>query len=94
MLLPIRCKSFAIFRTNNDHLSLPLDKFLIILAQLRHVPLAEWSGKAAVEHEQNVRFTAEIRKAKQLTLEIEQGDIGGGGVKSDLGQLASLLFNA
>jgi hypothetical protein len=32
-------------------LSLAVDEFIVVLTQLRHVPLAEWSGKAAVEHQ-------------------------------------------
>jgi hypothetical protein len=35
-------------------LSLPFRKFLVILAQLRHVLAAEWSGKTTVENEQYI----------------------------------------
>jgi hypothetical protein len=85
MLLPISCKGFGVFRANNDHLSLTFDEVLIVLAQLRHVPLAEWSGKAAVENQQHVRFAAKIGQANRLTLEILQSEIWGRGVKRDLG---------
>jgi hypothetical protein len=34
----------------HNHLSLPFDKFLMILAQLRHMPLAERSGKTTIEN--------------------------------------------
>jgi hypothetical protein len=82
-------KGFRIIGTNNDHLSLTFDEFLIVLAQLRHVPLAKWSGKATVEHEQNIFFAVKIGQANRLTLEILQGEIRGRGVKRDLGHWIS-----
>jgi hypothetical protein len=60
MLAPIGFKCFRIFRTDHNHLRLPFFKFQIVLAQLRHVPLAEWSGKAAIEYEQYVGLPFEI----------------------------------
>ncbi len=84
MLAPIRFKGAGIFRTYDDHLGLPLDEFLVILAQLRHVPAAEWSNEAAVEHEQDMRCAAKIGQAKWLALIIGQGEVRGGGIKQDL----------
>jgi len=55
------------------------------------MPLAEWSGKATVEHEQNMRFAAKIGQAHGLTLEILQGEIRGRGVKRDLGHWSDIL---
>jgi hypothetical protein len=37
-----------------------LDKFMVILAQLRHMPAAERSYEAAVEYQQDVYLTAKI----------------------------------
>ncbi len=49
ILLPVCCEGFVLFRTEDDHLCLPLDEFLVILVQLRQMLLAERSGKTAVE---------------------------------------------
>jgi len=81
MLLPIGLKGFGIFWPDHNYLRLPFDEFWVILAQLRHMPLAEWSDKGAVENQQHVRFTMKIGQANGFTLEILQGKIGGGGVK-------------
>jgi hypothetical protein len=64
-------------------LSLPFEKILVVLAQLRHMPLAEWSKKAAVENEQYVRIAAKISQANWLALEIDQGEVRGRGVESN-----------
>jgi hypothetical protein len=60
VLLPIGRKGFGIFRANHDHLCLPFDEFWVVLAQLRHMRLAEASDKGAVENQQHVRFTMKI----------------------------------
>jgi hypothetical protein len=70
MLSPISGKSFGIFWANHDYLSLPFNKFLIILAQLRHLPLAEWSGKPPIKYKEYVRLTVEIGQADGFTLVI------------------------
>lgn len=41
------------------------------------MPLAEWSGKTAVEDKQYVRFPFDIRKAEHHTLIITEGKVGG-----------------
>ena len=53
MLPPVSRKSTGIFRAQHNHLRLACDKFRVILAQLRHVPLAEWSGETMVEDQQS-----------------------------------------
>ncbi len=50
VLLPVGCKSLCVFWTQYDDLCLAFDKFCIVLAQLRHMPLAEGSDKPAVKH--------------------------------------------
>jgi hypothetical protein len=45
------------------------------------MPLAEWSGKAAVEDEKNMGFAAKIGQAYRIALEISQGEIGCGGIE-------------
>jgi hypothetical protein len=44
------------------------------------VLLAKWSGKGAVEDQQNISLTFEIGQAHGFTLEILQGKIGCGGI--------------
>jgi hypothetical protein len=55
------------------------------------VPLAEWSGKAAIEYEQYIRLPFEIGKAYRLSLKIFQSEIRGEGVQSDLGHRVPLI---
>lgn len=51
MLPPVFPKSLSIFRSHHDHFCFPLYEFIVVLAQLRHVLLAERSGEPAVEHQ-------------------------------------------
>jgi hypothetical protein len=60
VFFPIGLKSPGVFRADHHNLRPPFDKFRIVLAQLRHVPLAERSGEGAVEDQQNVGFAAKI----------------------------------
>ena len=48
---PIQFEMFSVFRTDHDDLGFLSLKFCIVAAQLRHVPLAEWSDEAAVEYQ-------------------------------------------
>jgi len=59
IFLPVFAEGCLVFRPDDDHYGLAGGKFLIILAQLRHVPAAEWSHKAAVENQQDI-FPAHI----------------------------------
>lgn len=43
--------------------------------------LAEWSGKAAVEDQDNVRFSSKIGQIHDLTAEVSQAEIRSGGVE-------------
>ena len=49
IFLPVSLKRLRIFRTNNDNLRISIFKFLVVLTQLRHMPLAKWSHKSTVE---------------------------------------------
>jgi len=42
---------FMIFWTNHQNFRFPGQKFVIVLAQLRHVPAAERSDKTAIEYQ-------------------------------------------
>lgn len=77
---PVGSESSVIFRTDHDNFGLAVHKFLKVMAQLRHMPLAEWSGKAAVEDDQDVVCSAEIGELNGFTPEIIEGEIGSGQV--------------
>ncbi|HEX9028515.1 MAG TPA: alpha/beta fold hydrolase, partial [Anaerolineales bacterium] len=49
--------------------------------RLRHVPLAKWSGKTAVEYEQHVGLASKIGEADGFASEILQTEIRGRGVQ-------------
>jgi hypothetical protein len=85
MGMPVSFKGPGVLRTNHNHLRLPLEKLRIILTQLRHVPLAEWSGEAAVEDQQYICFSAKIRQTHSVPPEVLQGEIGGKRVECNLG---------
>jgi hypothetical protein len=42
--------------------------------------LAEWSGEAPVEYQQNIRSSMEIGQSNRFTPEVLQGEIGSWGV--------------
>jgi hypothetical protein len=48
------------FGTNHHNLRAGSNKLFVVMAQLRHVPLAEWSGEAAVQDENYMAFAFEI----------------------------------
>lgn len=81
VLRKVSGKSLFVFWTDHKDGGFPLNKILKVLAQLRHVLLAEWSGKAAVEYQQDVLFPFVIREMDGLTLKILQGEIRGRGIQ-------------
>jgi hypothetical protein len=54
IVFPIIRKSCRAIRTDNNDLGLTFNKLIVILAQLRHMPLAKRSGKASVKHQQDL----------------------------------------
>jgi len=54
------------------------------------MPLAEWSNKAAVENQQHIEFTFQVRKAERLPLVTGQAEIRGGGVQGNSGHVSLL----
>jgi hypothetical protein len=84
MLFEICFESGGILWANDDYLGPPLNKFRILLAQLRHMPLAEWSGEGPVEYQQHIGFSAEIGKPEWSAFEIYQGKVWSRGIKADL----------
>ena len=51
MLLPVFGKGIGIFRTDNHNFGILCQILIVILAQLRHMPAAEWSEKAPIENQ-------------------------------------------
>ena len=49
-------ESLGFFRSGNDNFRIQFYKFIIILAQLRHVRAAEWSKKSAVKNHHHIFF--------------------------------------
>ena len=50
------------FRADHQDLRAGSNKFVVIMTQLRHMPLAEWSSKSAVQDENDMIETLKIRK--------------------------------
>jgi len=72
---PIR-KNFGLLRTDRNYLGAPFYKFQIVLAQLRHMPAAVWSNKAAVENKNDMPGAFIIREPDLPSLEVCQFKIG------------------
>jgi hypothetical protein len=62
ILQPIGFERHGIFGSYNYDLRLSPKKFLMFLAQLRHVPLAERSGEASIKNKHNIRSVSKIRQ--------------------------------
>ena len=72
---PVIPESFDFFRPGNDDFRIQIYKFLIILAQLRHVRAAEGSEKSAVENHHHIFFVFIVGKRDALAVEIIQRKI-------------------
>ena len=73
--LPVHFEGIRVFRSNDHNFCFQGFEFRIILTQLRHMPLAERSQKAAVENQQNIGFVFEIRKRNFLTISIHESKL-------------------
>ena len=62
-LLPVGGKGFGIFRPDDHNFDVAGNKLGMVLAQLRHVRTAEWSGKGAVEDQQHILLSVKICQA-------------------------------
>jgi hypothetical protein len=60
--IPIIFELSLVFRPNNQDNCISVQKFFMILAQLRQMRLAKWSDKAPVENQNNVLFFSESGK--------------------------------
>jgi hypothetical protein len=57
---PILFESISPFGTEHQYDCILLDELFVILAQLRHMCFAVWSGKAAIKNEQDVFVAFEL----------------------------------
>jgi len=57
---PITGKGSSILGADYQHLGIAFHKLAVVLAQLRHVPLAKRSGKATVKDQHHVLLTSKI----------------------------------
>ncbi len=87
---PIFLKCGRIFRTNDHNHAVVPNKIRVILAQLRQVPAAEGSEKAAIEDEQDIVSTNKIGQSHHGAVEIGKGEERGRGVTGD-GSHAGIL---
>ena len=83
MHFPIFFKGGRGFRPDHYNFGILCCELVVIVAQLRHMLLAEWSDKAAIENQKNVLFVFEIREADLIFFEIYQCEVGGWGVEFD-----------
>ncbi len=70
MFVPVGLKGLRILWADDQNLGLPVDKFLKVLTQLRHMPLAKWSDKSAVENQKNIGLPFETGQLNYVSLEI------------------------
>ena len=77
-LFPRALKRAWPIRPDDENLGVPRDKIGIILAQLRQMPAAVRSDKAASEHEHGVLAFPIIGKTNQVALGISKSKIGRG----------------
>lgn len=76
---PLSSKALLIFWANDNDLRVTIDEVLVVLAQLRQMPTAIGSGKAAGEDKDNVLLASKISEANRLSLQADQCEIGGEG---------------
>lgn len=84
MFLPVCGKGQCIFGANYHDFDILFQKFVVLTAQLRHVPLAVGSKKAAVKNQEYVLFLFKIGKAEFFSVEICQCEVWSGDVKFDM----------
>jgi len=78
ILLPVVQEGCCIVGTDHYNFGILCCEFVIILAQLRHVLLAEGSEKSAVENEENILFVLKIGQVDFASCEIGQREIWSG----------------
>lgn len=72
---PVILESLTALGSDNNYGRGSINEFLMVETQLRHMPLAEWSGKAAVKDQENIRFCLVIGEFYSFTVKILQRKI-------------------
>lgn len=69
--LPVAAELVRSLRADRDHFDAPSGELLVVLAQLRQMPLAVWSAKASGEDEHDGP-SAVIRQSHRAALGVDQ----------------------
>ncbi len=91
LLLPLAGVGVGIIRANDENDRVLRGEQIILLAQLRQMPAAVRSEKAAVEHKHHVLLPPVVRKGNGITLKICQGKIWRGDIFDDFGHNSSYM---
>ena len=75
--LPVVLEGLRIVWAHDQYLCAALYEERIVLAQLRHVPAAERSGKASVEHQHNRFDSSVVRESHHVAPEVTQAKVRG-----------------
>ncbi len=62
---PVGAESISIIRSGHYNFRPSRHELIIVLTQLRHVPSAEWSDKAAIEDEYDILRAVYVRELKE-----------------------------
>lgn len=73
--LPVFPKRIGGFRPENQYFRIPFGEGIIIMTQLRQVPLTKWSDKPPVEHQKRIFVMEIIGQANGLVSEVFQNKI-------------------
>ncbi len=76
LIVPEISKGFLFFGPNRDNLGVPVNEFLIILTQLRHVSTAVRSAKTPIEHKDNVPLAPVIRETYCPAFGVSHSKVG------------------
>lgn len=63
MLTEIGSELLGVFGSDYQNCHVEPNKSIQVLAQLRQVRMAEWSGKTSIEDQKNMLFFLEMRQA-------------------------------
>ena len=81
----------GVFGADDENGRVALTKFIIVLAQLRHVRAAEGSLEAAVKDEEDVLFLFEVGEGGGVPVKIFQCEVGGRCVDTNFGHVVDSL---
>lgn len=83
--IPVSPEIPGIFRAKDENLGVELLEFTVVPAQLRHMAVAEGSGKSAVEDQHHAFLTQKIPETYCLSIAVIDGEIRCGSVQLNHG---------